>query len=247
MRKVPRIAMAAVLLFPLLLTSCTTDPDDANLSIFGHFSWPTFFIYEGGSIDVSRWDEPIIGGDPVDDATVTVTNTTTGESLELVYYAPSEYHPVAFYAPEDQEFLHDAGESVSVQISALGTTYTGGPTSTSDTYATITAPSEGVDIAQPFDVTWTVGHESSAPSATHMVVEVSNYSTEPYTVEVYIIPISQTTLEITGFEAADGYYIYLYPVNRMEITGGGSTHYAYVSSTSYRPNHVSVNITGDEN
>ena len=246
MKKVSRIALAVLLVFPLIFSACTTDPDDNNLSIVGHFSWPTFFIYEGGSIDISDWDEPIIGGDPVDDATVTVTNTTTGESLELMFYAADEYHPVAFYAPGDQEFPHLAGESVSVQISALGKTYSGGPTPTSDTYATITAPGEGVDIAQPFDLTWTVSHETSAPSATHMVVQITNYNTEPYTTESYVLPISQTTMEITGFEAAEGYWIYLYPVSRMEITGGGSTHYAYVSSTSYRPNYVSVNITGDE-
>ncbi|MFC1530379.1 hypothetical protein ACFL6R_06660 [Gemmatimonadota bacterium] len=247
MKKVSRIALAAMLVFPLILSGCTTDPENTDIVIVGTFSWPTFFIYEGGAVDFSNWDEPIIGGEAVDDATVTVTNTTTGESLDLIYYAADEYHPVAFYAPGDEDFPHAAGESVSVQISAMGTTFTGGPTTTSDSYATVTAPENATDVAQPFDLTWTIAQESGAQAATHVLVEIRNYNTDPMTVEAHILPISTTTMEISGYEAADNYSFYIYPVNRMEITGGGSTHYAYVFTSSYRPNYTIVNITGEEN
>ncbi len=241
MKKALRIMMAGILVLPLFFSSCTTDPDNPNVVIVGFFSWPTFYINEGGTLDIGDWEQPITGGELVDDATVTVTNTTTGESLELIYYPPSENHPVGYYAPGDEEFSHTPGQYVSVQITALGTTFNGTPTVTSDAYSTITAPANYASVSQPFDLTWTITEETTA--ATHVIVYVRNFSTDPYTMKAYLLPITTTTLEIAGFEPAESYYLSVFPVNQMPISGGGSTHFAYVGTTSYRSTYLSVTIT----
>jgi hypothetical protein len=240
MKKALRIVLAGILVFPLFFSACTTDPDNPDVVIVGFFSWPMFYINEGGTLDIGDWEQPITGGELIDDATVTVTNTTTGESLELMYYAPDEYHPVGYYAPGDEEFAHTAGQSVSVKINAMGSTFNGSATVTSDAYSTITAPANYASVSQPFNVTWTIAQETTA--ATHVIVYVRNFSTEPYTMKAYLLPITTTTLEITGFDPADYYYISVFPVNRMSISGGGSTHFAYVGTTSYRSNSLSVDI-----
>ncbi|MFC1499929.1 hypothetical protein ACFL6T_02800 [Candidatus Zixiibacteriota bacterium] len=239
MKKALRIIMAGLLVLPLFFSACTTDPDNPNVVIVGFFSWPMFYIHEGGTLNLGDYEQPITGGEPVDDATVTVTNTTTGESLVLTYFAPSEYMPVGYYGPGEgvEDFPHIAGEMVSVQIDALGSTFTGTPTVTSDAYSTITAPENLASVSQPFDLTWTIDQETTA--ATHVIVYVRNFSTNPYVMMSYILPITTTTLEITGLDPADNYYLSVFPVNRMPISGG---HFAYVGTTSYMSNSLTVNI-----
>ncbi len=243
MKKVSRIALAALLVFPLVFSACTTDPENPDVVIYGHFSWPVFFIHEGGTLNIADWEEPIEGGVMVDDATITVTNTTTGESNSLVWVPPDEYHPVGYYAlsGDDTGLEHSAGQSVSVQINALGNTYTGGPTVTSDAYTTLSAPEYGSSVSQPFDVTWTNAQETTA--ATHILVSVTNFSIEPEVLQSYVLPITATSQQISGLPVGDNYSIFVEPANRMEITGGGTTNYAYVYSTSSRSSYVMVNIT----
>lgn len=241
MKKVVRIMLAGILVLPLFISGCTTDPDNPNIIIVGFFSWPMFYVHEGGTLDIGDWEEPITGGEVVDDATVTVTNTTTGESLELQFYAADQNHPVPYYAPGDEEFAHTAGQSVSVQINALGSTFNGSPTVTSDAYSTITTPENLATVTQPFNLTWTIDEETTA--ATHVIVYVRNFSTDPVIMRAYILPITTTTQQISGFDVADNYYLSVFPVNRMTISGGGSTHYAYVVTTSFRTYSVTVNFT----
>lgn len=241
MKRALRIVMAGILVLPLIFSACTK-PDIKGLWIVAFFSWPTIYINEGGTVDIGDWEQPIKGGTFVDDATVTVTNTTTGESLELTWYPPGEHHPVGYYAPGDQEFAHTAGQSVSVQIEAQGTTYNGTPTVTSDAFSTITAPEYYSSVTQPFNLTWTIDEETTA--ATHVVVYVRNFSTDPYIMQTYLLPITTTTQQISGFDVADNYYLSVFPVNRMPINGGGKSNFAYVGSTSsYRSNSLMVNFT----
>ncbi len=241
MKKVLQVALAVLLIFPLVGSSCTKE-ESPNLSIVGYFSWPQFYIHDGGTIDIGDWEQPITGGMVVDNATVTVTNTTTGESLDLQYYEPNENHPVGFYAPGEEDFPHTAGQSVSVQISAEGNTYSGGATVTSDNFSTITAPENHEAVTQPFNLTWTIGSETTN-AATHVIVYVRNFSTDPYVMQAYLLPIGTTTLQINGFDPAENYYLSVFPVTRMEISPGGG-NYAYVGTTSYRSNSLMVEFTG---
>jgi hypothetical protein len=80
-------------------------------------------------------------------------------------------------------------------------------------------------------MTWTVSHDVA--NASHTVVSVNNYSTDPYVMDSWLVPITTTTREINGYTPAEYYYLGVFCVNRMAITGHGQTYYAYVGSTDY--------------
>ena len=235
-----------VLFALLLLVSCdtTTDPDTGAIIILGFFSYPTFFVNDGATIDNDDWLAPISGGEDIDDAVVTVRNDDTGAIQTLVYHPPGDYSTVGFYML-DSEFTHSAGQDVSVTIEAMGATFTGASTVTPDAYPTISAPQAYAQVSQPFNLTWTLGQETTP--ATHVIVSVKNYQLDPMVNTWVVLPATTTTYEVNGFEPADNYYLQVFPVNRMTISGGGKTFYAYVGTTSYRTNLISVEIIGTDN
>jgi len=205
------------------------DPETGEWKIVGFFSWPMFYIYENTTFDQNRLWMPFTTGEPVADATIVVTNNTTNESATLTYYPPDEESTVGFYTVET-EFPHTAGQEVSVSITIGDRTFTGGPTVTPDTDLTVTAPSYLAQVEQPFDLVWT---ESGESDASHVAISVYNWSTDPYVMQAWTVPMTSTSEEITGYDPAASYYFQVYALNRMAITGHGQTYYAWVGSTGY--------------
>ncbi len=227
------LALAAAFGLVLIFSNgCEKNETTGRYEIVGYFSWPTFFIYNtDATTSTDDFWNPITGGTPVTDATVVVTNNTTSDEVTLTYHPPGDYHLVGRYMPESENWSQDAGDEISVSITIGDQTYTGGPTATPDAVATITAPADESQVSQPFDLTWTLAHETAA--ASHVVVSVSNYNLDPSVMESWLLPSTTTSREISGYPPAELYYLRTFAVNRMAITGHGQTYYAYIGSTGY--------------
>ncbi|UCB44414.1 MAG: hypothetical protein JSV25_09315, partial [Spirochaetota bacterium] len=211
---------------------------DVNGVIF--FSYPTVYLTTGGSVNYDDYTNAITGGTDITDATVVVTNDTTEESITLTFN-PASGGNMGYYGGS-QEFIHTAGQNVSVKITAGENTFTGASNQTPNSFTFITSPTEGANIYfadQPFDLVWTF-NAGSYP-ATHIAVYIVNANTDPHIYKWAIVPINQESYEISGLPVANGYYITAWPVNIMSFTGGGSL-IGYVGSDSMTDMTVMVNI-----
>lgn len=200
------------------------------------FSTPvSVWLSRGGSLNSDDLLNPISGGTEITDATVTITNEDQENSISLMYLASCFDSDTGCYVAI-QEFTFTAGEKVAVSITTGGDIYTGASTQTPDSSAIITYPDEE-DNEQPFFLSWNVTNGDYP--ATHTIVQIGH--NDPYINKWYVLPIDQTSYQISGLPVDDIYGMGVLQCNKIPFSGGGQIT-GFVSADA-PVQYIIVNIT----
>ena len=197
--------------------------------ILGFYSYPTIYITDGGSNFSNPYD-PVTGTN-ITNATVTVSNETTGVSTTAAYVAAS---PRGYYKPT-ANFSHNPGERVSLTVITTNETITGSPTVTPDPVYSSLSPTSGATATLPFTISWDV--TQGTYEASHTWVWINDASGSSAEAKNYqeIVPISTKSLQITSAEVQAGIYtIGVFGVNTMTISRAKSGSIVYVDGGGTR-------------
>jgi len=188
--------------------------------IIGWFSFPVIYITDGSANFSNPWNP--VTGTSVTNATVIVSNETTGVTREAVYSAANGYYTPA------QELLHSAGQSVSLSIKTTSETVTGSATTTPDPVYANLSPASNATATLPFTVSWEV--TQGTYEATHSWLSVRGTTTAETNNYQVVVPRSQKSVTLTSSQIAAGsnYYISVFGVNVMSLSGAKSGSVVYV-------------------
>lgn len=216
------------------LISCGMTHVSSGYGVYGENSYPSYFITDG-DVDYSNPFNPMTGTD-VTDATVVVSNETTGVSTTLAWVPASGNMKRGSYGGYQQELLHDAGERISVRIEAGDDIVTGGPTVTPNSNVTLVAPAHNSFVTLPTTISWTV--TSGTYPATHAFVTVQ--AIDGSVGYLTVVPISQTSFQLTSehISTPGTYWVTVWPINRMDLTGAKEGSVSYVKSTILSYSHT---------
>lgn len=225
MKKIVHMTLVgcSIFLFSLVLYGCmqAVSTPGGYVYVEGWFSYPVIYLTDGGS-NFSNPNSPVTGT-ALSNATVIVSNETTGVSTPAVWNASNGY-----YTPLTQ-LNHTAGQSVSLSITTTSESIRGAATVTPDpTYANL-IPLTGTTVRLPFSITWEVTQGTYETTHTWIVISSSTSTNAAYNYQT-VIPISQKSLQITNanISAESGYSISLFGVNVMSLTGAKSGSVVYV-------------------
>lgn len=220
-----------ILACAIFIVSCAVvaqqliDEEMGRSNVYGYFSWPTIYITD----TASTYTNPIspASGNPITNATVIVSNETTGVSTFAAYNATTHYYTVSENLP------HVVGQKVSLSIKTTNETITGAATSTSNpTYSNL-FPGNNSSITLPFNISWEVTQGTAEAANTWVIVygpttsEAQNYQE--------VVPISQKSLQITSSKiktAGKNFSITVFGVNSMTLTNAKSGSKVYVGGGS---------------
>jgi len=234
MKKISFLALVALFVIPVvtIIAGCSSSGGGGGGGgpmIGAFFSFPNVYVLKTGTNQFFNYLQPFTG-EAITDATVIVSNETTG------YYTNCVYNSFHQYYIASAELFNGTGESVSVKVVSSAGNVTGGPTVTPNSYTFITAPLGPVSV--PFTVSWLVSAESSP--ASHVWLKVYTFGTpEGYQI---VLPVATTSYQITSamITGKGNYYLSVYPVNTMTFTGAADGSVGYVGSARYSP---TVNVT----
>ncbi|MBN2325007.1 MAG: hypothetical protein JXQ30_14855 [Spirochaetes bacterium] len=204
----------AVIVTAAVIISCAAGGEDTEITGLVLFSGHVLaWLSSGGSINHDDFQNPISGGTDITDAAIVITNEDQDHSIPLTYVAGGFGDGIGVYI-ELQEFPYTAGEKVSASITSGDTHYTGASTQIPDSSTTTIYPEEN-DNEQPFFLTWEV--TAGDFPATHTIVQIMH--DDPYFNKWYVLPITQTSYEISGFPVGDSYLMGAFQCNMMQFSG----------------------------
>ena len=189
--------------------------------IIGWFSFPVIYITDGSANFSNPWNP--VTGTSVTNATVIVSNETTGVTREAVYSAANGYYTPA------QELLHSAGQSVSLSIRTTSESITGSATVTPDPAFSSLSQASNSTVTLPFTVSWEVSQGTYEASRAWLSITSLTTTAETSNYQV-VVPISQKSVTLTSSQIAAGsnYYIRVFGVNVMSLGGAKSGSVVYV-------------------
>jgi hypothetical protein len=230
------LVIALVSVAGFLLVSCAmTHVSSSRYGVYGENSFPSYFVTDG-EVDYSNPFNPMTGTD-VTNATVVVSNETTGVSTTLTWVPASGNMQRGSYGGYQQELPHDAGESVSVRIEAGEDVITGGPTVTPNSTVTLTAPGNNMTYYSniPISVEWTVA--LGTYPATHCFVTIQ--AIDGSIGYLTVVPLDQLSYALAPehFSTLGTYWVTVWPINVMELNGAKEGSVAYVKSTEISYSH----------
>lgn len=226
--------LAALIIIPIvaIISGCSSSGGGGGGGgpmIGAFFSFPYVYVLKTGTNQFSNYLQPFTG-EAITDATIIVSNETTGYYTNCVYNAFHQYYNAS------SELFHGTGESVTVRVKSSAGNVTGGPAVTPNSYSFIASPLGGDTVSVPFTISWQVSAESSP--ASHVWLKVYTFGTpEGYQI---VLPIATTSYQITSAMIAGkgSYYISVYPVNAMSFTGAADGSVGYVGSVRFSPTAI---------
>lgn len=217
------LILISLLAFSTIGCQGTTAEEEALvlLYVMGFFSYPSIYLSDGTS-NISDPNNPITGT-PVTNATVVVSNETTGVSKTAVWNSSLSY-----YRPEE-ELIHTAGQQVSLSIQTTNETVTGDPAITPDPTYTSLSPSSSATVSLPFTISWEATQGTYEATYSKVWI-VNNSSTNAASNHQEIVPIAQESIEITSSDitASGTYTIGVSGVNLMTLNDAKSGSVVYV-------------------
>lgn len=192
-----------------------------GMHVDGHYSWPVIYLTDGGS-NFSNPNNPVTGN-PITNATVTVSNETTGISRVASYDATARSYTVS------SELPHAAGQKVSLTIKTTNEAILGSATATPNpTYSNLNIVNNST-VSRPFTVSWEVTQGTS--EATHTWVIIYGSTTSEAKNYQEVIPISQKSVEINASKIKTGgnnFQVVVFGINSMQLKGAKSGSAVYV-------------------
>lgn len=227
--------LLAVTVATTMIISCATAGSNGVTGLILFTNPVVAWLTSGGSINHDDLQNPISGGTEITDATVIATNEDQENSISLTYVPGGFDGDMGLYAGIT-EFSHASGENVTVSITTGSNQYNGASTQTPDSSTIITYPVEYKN-EQPFPLIW--GVTTGDYPATHTIVQIMN--DDPYVNKWYVLPIEQTSYQISGLPVDSSYAMGAFQCNEMIFSGGGQIigYLPAAASITY----IFVNIT----